>query len=95
MQPLPAHVSTVHGAMKKKKLDSKSKYNNILQIAKNLASIASQEDQDTYNKLLAIMKWLTINFQNKSREELKITAADFLGIETGIALMELETTEDM
>ena len=67
--------------VRKKKLDSKQKFTNIMQEAKQLASIASQDNHETYGKTLSIMKWIRSNIQNLGGKEIIAATADYMGIE--------------
>lgn len=86
MPELPPTSELVRRPMaKKKKIDSKEKYNNILQEAKQLANIASQEDVIVYTKLMAVLKWIRTNVQNRGGEEIVAASADYLGVKRSAA----------
>lgn len=77
---LPSSEPVRRPVVKKKKLDSKQKYNNVMQEAKQLANIASQDNTEVYRKLIAVLKWIRTNVQNRGGEEIVAASADYLGV---------------
>jgi hypothetical protein len=83
---MEASVSTVRRSVpKKKKLDSSQKYRAVLQESQHLANVASQENEEVYNKTMALLKYIRTNIQNTSGEELTMAAADYLGVKRSAA----------
>jgi hypothetical protein len=66
--------------MGKMKLDHTQKYNLLLEEGKQIASIVSSENEDTFYKTIGLLKWLRSNIQNKTAVEVKVACADYLGI---------------
>ena len=95
MPSLPSSEPVRRPVVKKKKLDSKQKYTNIIQEAKQLANIASQDNTEDYHKLIAVLKWLRTNIQNRGGEEIVAASADYLGVKRRAADMSGADNEEI
>ena len=80
MLSLPTSTPVRRPMARKKKMDSKQKCNNVIQEAKQLANIASQENIEVCHKLMAVLKWMRANAQNRGGEEIVAASADYLGV---------------
>ena len=61
-----------------KKLSSTAKFNNLLAEGTHLARVASSDKDDQYQKLLAVLRHLRANYQNKTCDELKEASVNYL-----------------
>jgi hypothetical protein len=65
---------------KRKTLDHRTKYNQILEEGKLIAAIAAAENEDTFKKAMVVLKFLRNNIQNKSTTQIISASADYMNI---------------
>ena len=80
--PLQSQSDVRRPQFKKKKLESSEKYNGILEEARQIANIASQDTDTSYNKIINLLRYIRTNMQNEGEEELKVATADYRGFKT-------------
>jgi hypothetical protein len=65
----------------KKVLTSSEKYNSLLDVGKEIAKQVSAEDRMTYEKVMAVMRFVLTNYQKENVMALKEASANYMGLD--------------
>lgn len=63
---------------RKRKLDHTGKFNLAQEEGTQIADIIANEKEDTFYKMLGVLRWLRCNIGNKSETEIKAVCADYM-----------------
>ncbi len=66
---------------RKRKLDHTRKFNLAQAEGTQIADIMANEKEDTFYRMLGVLRWLRCNIGNKTETEIKAACADYMGVD--------------